>query len=154
MEPISRKQILETIPYGDSFLFVDAIEGYSEKSIEARFHISDSLAWTSGHFKDLKIAPGLILVEGLMQALSYLGTIHLKDRSDRYFVLKEFSSIRFLRPIFLPADVVYSAEITDWNERDVFFLGRIKVSGQVAIEAAGTVYCIKGERINALRSKE
>jgi len=55
--------ILQQLPYGDPFLYVDSLTNVSGDGIEGTYVFKDSLPFYKGHFKDFPVTPGVILTE-------------------------------------------------------------------------------------------
>lgn len=115
-------QILEMLPYGDSFRFVDKINSISNEGISGSFTFKPELDFYRSHFKDQPVTPGVILTECCAQiGLACLG-IHLLDYKLKTGMMA-FSSceMEFYQPVF-PGETV---EVT--AEKEYFRFGKLKV---------------------------
>lgn len=61
------EQIFAKLPYGKSFLFAESINAVDDKGIEGRCFFSADHPACQGHFKDHRVLPGVIVVEGMGQ---------------------------------------------------------------------------------------
>ena len=80
MAIIDSRKIMELIPHRYPFLMVDRIENYdgSEK-ITAIKNVSINEPFFQGHFPDIPIMPGVMIVEAMAQAASCLVVLGKSD---------------------------------------------------------------------------
>lgn len=78
---MSRYQhILDQLPYGPGFCFVDSLEEVSDTSIIGRYYFRETASFYQDHFPQKPLTPGVLLVECMAQiGLVCLG-IHLAGR--------------------------------------------------------------------------
>ena len=60
-------QVLNWLPYGEPFLFVDELEALSEDRVVGYYRFRPELPFYAGHFKDHPVTPGVILTECMAQ---------------------------------------------------------------------------------------
>jgi len=60
-------KILQALPYGKNFCFVDAIESVDENSIKGYFTFRKDLPFYDSHFKGNPLVPGVIMIETMGQ---------------------------------------------------------------------------------------
>ncbi len=78
------KKIIETLPYGEGFRFVDDISSIDENSITGHFTFSGEEEFYKSHFLHKPETPGVILIEmigqiGMVCHLIYLSRIYEKN---------------------------------------------------------------------------
>ena len=100
------KEIREYLPHRYPFLLVDrVIEMELGKSILAYKNVTVNEPFFNGHFPDVPVMPGVLIVEAMAQAAGILGfkTMDKKpsDGSIYYFVGSD--KLRFKRPV-VPGD--------------------------------------------------
>ena len=100
------KEIREYLPHRYPFLFVDrVVELNIGESIVAYKNVSINEPVFDGHFPDLPVFPGVLIIEAMAQASGILGFKTLnktpKDGSIYYFVGSD--KVRFKRPV-VPGD--------------------------------------------------
>jgi len=103
---LNKDQIKEIIPYKEPFLWVDEVESIEGNTIIGYKYTSIKDPYFKGHFVDLPIMPGVLVVEGVAQ----IGTILLrkkigKDHKKKHLLAYQVRSAFFYKPIF-PGDKI------------------------------------------------
>jgi len=105
--------IVDLLPYGESFKFVNEITKINEDSIEGNYTFMKSESFYESHFKDNPITPGVILTECMAQiglvsfGISLLG----KDADFSQFKIGMSSSdADFYIPVLPGEKVIVIAE--------------------------------------------
>lgn len=85
MTEMLHQQIIDCLPYDNSFLFVDKIIKINEDGISGKYKFNKDNALFAGHFKDMKVIPGVLLLEvigqiGLVSLGAYLLELHQKQK--------------------------------------------------------------------------
>lgn len=107
--------ILEKLPYGEPFLFVDAIISASPERIEGMYRFPENSWYYQGHFKDKPVTPGVLLTECCAQVglacfgLYLLGPDRWPCQNLIAIALAE-SKMDFLKPVFPGEEVRVIAE--------------------------------------------
>ena len=101
------KQIIQILPHRYPFLLVDRVleldieKGY----VLAQKNVTINEAFFQGHFPDVPIMPGVLILEALAQAGGIL--VHLKGGSgDKIAVLLNVNQAKFRQPV-RPGDVLH-----------------------------------------------
>ena len=143
----SYNRILEMLPYGDSFRFVDVILELSDDHIRAAFTFKPELEFYRSHFKDQPVTPGVILTECSAQiGLACLGIHLLNYKLEGGMLAFTSSDMEFYRPVF-PGETV---EVL--AEKEYFRFGKLKVETKM-YNHEGQLVC-KGTLSGMLKSKE
>ena len=78
---MNSKEIINYLPYGESFLFVDEITDVSSHGITGNYTFSTNSFFYKGHFKNNPVTPGVILTEVMAQiGVVCLGIYLLADK--------------------------------------------------------------------------
>lgn len=103
--PIDIKQILKILPHRFPFLLVDKVlemdpdKGY----ILAQKNVSINEPFFQGHFPDVPIMPGVLILEALAQAGGIL--VHYKGQQEKIAILLSVNNAKFRHPV-KPGDVL------------------------------------------------
>lgn len=140
-------EIREYLPHRYPFLLVDrVIELDLPRSIVAIKNVSINEPFFNGHFPDLPVMPGVLIVEAMAQAAGILGfkTQDKKpaDGSIYYFVGAD--DVRFKRPV-VPGDQLQLRAEYISDRRGIW---KFQVSSSVAGEfvAGATILCADRKR--------
>ncbi|MEH3111764.1 3-hydroxyacyl-ACP dehydratase FabZ family protein [Pedobacter terrae] len=146
---MTKLEILDQLPYGKSFLFVDELLHIDENGAKGTYTYAKDLPFYEGHLKNRPITPAVILTETMAQiGLVCLGIYLLRDvKTDQNISLAMTSNaIDFLKPVSPGEQVMVTSE-------KVYFRFN-KLSCKVKMEnAAGEVVC-KGNISGMLIRKE
>jgi len=80
------KKILEALPYGPDFCFVDSIENVDDKTITGTFTYHKNLPFYNSHFKNNPLVPGVIMVETMGQIGMVCHLIYITDDYEFNFM--------------------------------------------------------------------
>lgn len=146
---MTTQEILEQLPYGKPFLFVDELLHVDENGVKGTYTYARDLPFYEGHFKNYPLTPAVILTETMAQiGLVCLGIYLLVDvETDQNIAIAMTSNaIDFLKPVGPGEQVTVTSE-------KVYFRFN-KLSCKVKMEnAAGEVVC-KGNISGMLIPKE
>ncbi|QXU40484.1 3-hydroxyacyl-ACP dehydratase FabZ family protein [Pedobacter sp. D749] len=143
------QEILDKLPYGKSFLFVDELLHIDENGAKGTYTYAKDLPFYEGHFKNLPLTPAVILTETMAQiGLVCLGIYLLKnmETDQNISIAMTSNAIDFLKPV-APGE-----KVTVTSEKIYFRFN--KLSCKVKMEnVAGEMVC-KGNISGMLISKE
>jgi len=109
---MTAQEILDKLPYGDSFLFVDELLHVDENGVRGSYRYAENLPFYAAHFKRDPVTPAVILTETMAQiGLVCLGLFLLGDNSDEKISLAMTSnSVDFLKPVYPGETVIVTSE--------------------------------------------
>jgi len=146
---MTTQEIIDQLPYGESFLFVDELLHVDENGAKGIYTYAEDLPFYEGHFKNHPITPAVILTETMAQiGLVCLGIYLLRnlETEQNISVAMTSNAIDFLKPV-KPGE-----QVTVTSEKVYFRFN--KLSCKVKMEnAAGEVVC-KGNISGMLIPKE
>ena len=133
------KELIEKLPYGPDFLFVDEILSVDENTIVGSYTYRADALFYRDHFPERPITPGVILIETMAQiGLVCFGFYLEKDRKEELPAFAFTSSnVEFFK-IVLPGD-----KVTVHSEKIFFRLGKLKCRVELKNIADETI--AKGE---------
>lgn len=135
-------EVREYLPHRYPFLLVDkVIELNLGDSIVAVKNVTGNEPWSTGHFPDAPIMPGVLLLEAMAQAAGILGfkTMDKKpaDGSIYYFVGAD--NLRFKRPVVPGDQVLLHAKIV--SERRGIWKFDVKCEVEGLLCGSATILC-------------
>lgn len=106
------KYILEQLPFGPEFRFVDELHRVDDTGAVGAFTFSEELFFYKGHFKEGPVTPGVILTECCAQiGLVCLGLYLLNESNTLKLKIGLSSSeMEFLLPVFPNERVVVTSK--------------------------------------------
>ena len=127
-------EIMERLPHRYPFLLVDrVIEINEEKTkIVAYKNVTINEQFFNGHFPGHPIMPGVLVIEGLAQALGVLVMGDLKDSVPYY---ASIDNCKFKAPVKPGDKLVYEVEIVKIKGKMVKATGVAKVDDKVVAQA-------------------
>lgn len=102
---LGKEAIRAILPYGDAFLFVDAVTELTTTNVVAHYSIPRSSELIDAHFKHIRLMPGVLIGEALAQAGIIL--LHYRSEFDEPtdIVANSVNQMRFKSPA-LPGDIL------------------------------------------------
>jgi 3-hydroxyacyl-[acyl-carrier-protein] dehydratase len=99
------KDIVRILPHRYPFLLVDRILEIDEEkgTIVGKKNLTINESFFQGHFPDVPIMPGVLILEALAQTGGVL--VHLKGNVDKIAVLLNVNNAKFRHPV-RPGDVL------------------------------------------------
>lgn len=141
--PIEAKDIQKLIPHRYPFLQIDRIVAFEPmKTLTAIKNVSAGEPQFQGHFPDLPVMPGVLIIEGMAQACGTLAILSEGGRKDNeFFFFAGIDNARFKRQVIPGDQLVYEVELIA-NKRGIGKFNAVaKVDGQIAVEAE--IMCAK-----------
>lgn len=128
---LDKTKVMEFLPHRDPFLFIDGVKEITlPEELKGQtgpftptqlvggkvicvYKVDDSVKVLEGHFPNNPILPGVVQVEMMAQAASFLA-IHCRPSQDKKIevALLGIDSARFRKPIVPPMDLEIHATLT------------------------------------------
>lgn len=136
------QEIREYLPHRYPFLLVDRVTAIEPgKSITALKNVTINEEFFQGHFPEMPVMPGVLLVEAMAQAAGILGfkSMGKKPSDGSTYLLAGTDKMRFKRPVVPGDQVVLKAEYLS-DKRGIW---KFEVSASVdgVLCAGGTIIC-------------
>jgi 3-hydroxyacyl-[acyl-carrier-protein] dehydratase len=146
------EEILRFLPHRYPFLLVDRVVALDPgKSIAAIKNVTANESFFEGHFPEVKIMPGVLIVEAVAQAGGILLYHSLPDAAKKLVVLSKIHNIKF-RKLVVPGDQMrLEAEIIKSRTRFVTIRGRAIVDKEVVAEGEISAAIVDLEEANVLK---
>lgn len=131
------KEIVERLPYGNNFLFVDELLSVDGNGALGSFTYCSHLLFYDSHFKIKPVTPGVILTETMAQiGLVCFGIFLLKDEleNNKTSFAMTSNTVDFIKPVYPGTKV--------WVESQKIYFRFGKLSCRVTMkDEAGQTLC-------------
>jgi 3-hydroxyacyl-[acyl-carrier-protein] dehydratase len=133
-------EIQRILPHRYPFLLIDRVIDLTPRErIVAIKNVTINEPFFQGHFPNLPIMPGVLIVEAIAQAGGALLLTEVEDRDQKLMVFTGIERARFRRPV-LPGDQVrIEVAVKSWRMNAVRMEGKAFVGEKRVAEA--TVTC-------------
>ena len=132
--PLNRMAVIEVLPHRDPMLFIDSVIKADETTLHASTQVNPDWVIFDGHFPELPIMPGVLLIETIAQAGSLILGLKGVVAEGSFVGFTGVEAAKFRRAV-RPGDVM-DIYVELVRERRSFykFEGKIEVSGELAAE--------------------
>lgn len=134
-------EIMKRIPHRYPFLLVDRILeiNLEEQKVVGLKNVTVNENFFNGHFPGHPIVPGVIIVEGLAQALGVLVFENYgEEGKDKVPYFAAFEEVKFKAPVRPGDQMIYEAKIVKQRRNIIKAEGCAKVDGKIVTEAKFT----------------
>ncbi len=141
------KQIAKILPHRYPFLLVDRIIylNLEENVIIGQKNVTVNEQFFQGHFPDVPIMPGVLILEALAQTGGIL--VHQKGYNEKIAVLLNINNAKFRKPV-VPGDVLclhaFGVHLSHKGGR---ILAKATVNEQLAVEAEISFALVRKEQL-------
>jgi 3-hydroxyacyl-[acyl-carrier-protein] dehydratase len=140
-------EIQRILPHRYPFLLIDRVIDLTRRErIVAIKNVTINEPFFQGHFPNLPIMPGVLIVEAIAQAGGALLLTEVEDRDQKLMVFTGSERARFRRPV-LPGDQVrIEVDVKSWRMNAVRMEGKAFVGDKRVAEATVTCQLIARDR--------
>ena len=132
--------IQKILPHRYPFLLIDrVIDLVPRERIVAIKNVTINEPFFQGHFPNLPIMPGVLIVEAIAQAGGALLLTEVEDRGQKLMLFTGIERARFRRPVVPGDQVRLEVEVKSWRMNAVRMEGKAFVGDKRVAEA--TVTC-------------
>ena len=129
------EKILSILPHRYPFLLVDkVIEIKKGRSIIALKNVTYNEPFFQGHFPDLKVMPGVLVMEAIAQAGGILLYYSIPEPENKFVFLSKIDKAKFRKPIVPGDQIRIEVDMLKLKNRICQIRGKAMVEGEVAAE--------------------
>jgi 3-hydroxyacyl-[acyl-carrier-protein] dehydratase len=126
--------IFRILPHRFPFLLIDrVIEIRRKQRIVAIKNVTINEPFFAGHFPNLPIMPGVLIVEAIAQAGGALLLTEVEDRSDKLIMFTGIERAKFRRPVVPGDQLRIEVELKSWKARPRMIA--VRMEGMVYVGA-------------------
>jgi 3-hydroxyacyl-[acyl-carrier-protein] dehydratase len=131
------KSIMQNLPHRYPFLLVDRVVAFvKNQSIVALKNVTFNEPFFQGHFPDMPIMPGVLIVEAMGQAGGVLVIQSLPpENQGKPIYFMGFDDVRFRKPVVPGDQLILELEMLKLRSKVVKMAGLAKVDGKIVAEA-------------------
>ena len=140
-------EIQRILPHRYPFLLIDRVVDMTRRErIVAIKNVTINEPFFQGHFPNLPIMPGVLVVEAIAQAGGALLLTEVEDRDQKLMVFTGIEKARFRRPVTPGDQLRIEVEVKSWRMTAVRMEGRVFVGDKRVAEATVTCRLIPRDR--------
>lgn len=141
------QEIQRILPHRYPFLLIDRVIDMTRRErIVAIKNVTINEPFFQGHFPNLPIMPGVLIVEAIAQAGGALLLTEVEDRDQKLMVFTGIERARFRRPVTPGDQLRIEVEVKSWRLTAVRMEGRVFVGDKRVAEAMVTCRLIPRHR--------
>src|SRR3974390_270450 len=141
------QEIQKILPHRYPFLLIDRVVDMTRKErIVAIKNVTINEPFFQGHFPNLPIMPGVLIIEAIAQAGGALLLTEVEDRDEKLMVFTGIEKARFRRPVTPGDQLRIEVEVKAWRMTAVRMEGKVYVGEKRAAEATVTCALVPRER--------
>jgi 3-hydroxyacyl-[acyl-carrier-protein] dehydratase len=128
--------ICRILPHRFPFLLIDRVlDLQRQKRIVAIKNVTINEPFFAGHFPNLPIMPGVLIVEAMAQAGGVLLLTEFEDRDERLVLFTGIERARFRRPVVPGDQLRIEVEVKVWRGTGGRMEGKAYVDDKLVAEA-------------------
>lgn len=131
------QEIMALLPHRYPFLMIDRVLDFTPgESLTAIKNVTINEPIFTGHFPNMPIFPGVLILEALAQATGILGFKTVTERSENeLYLFAAIDEARFKKPVVPGDQMVLEVKFLKERRNLWKFYGEAKVDGQVVCTA-------------------
>ena len=129
--PLEREDIKAYLPHREPILFIDKVTALGERHICARSEVRADSVFFKGHFPNLPIMPGVLIIETIAQAGALLVSLTQGLDPEKFIAFSGVESAKFKKPVFPGSILTLDVEIEKIRRTLYKFTGRASVESEV-----------------------
>ena len=130
------QEIFRILPHRFPFLLIDRVlDIQRQKSITAIKNVSVNEPFFAGHFPNLPIMPGVLIVEAMAQAGGVLLLTEYHDRDEKLVLFTGIERAKFRRPVVPGDQLRIEVQVKVWRGTAGRMEGKAYVGDKLVAEA-------------------
>ncbi len=130
--PLNRSYIESYLPHRDPMLFVDRVTQLTETKITIESDVKGDAEYFKGHFPNMPIMPGVLIIETVAQAGALLISLTRDLGEDKFVGFSNIDAVKFRRPVKPGETLIIDVEFEKIRLPFYKFKGVATVDGKVA----------------------
>jgi len=128
-------EILAVMPHRYPFLLIDRVLEMDENTIRAVKNVTINEPHFLGHFPEVPVMPGVLIVEAMAQAGGFLLFSQVEDRDGKLIFFTGIDNCRFRKPVVPGDQLIFEVKMVAKRKTFAKIHGRALVDGDVVCEA-------------------
>jgi beta-hydroxyacyl-ACP dehydratase FabZ len=128
-------EILAVMPHRYPFLLIDRVLEMDDSTIRAVKNVTVNEPHFLGHFPEVPVMPGVLVVEAMAQAGGFLLFSQVDEREDKLIYFTGIDKCRFRKPVVPGDQIVFEVELVAKRRTFAKIKGRALVDDEVVCEA-------------------
>ena len=130
------QKILEILPHRYPFLLVDrVIELHPEERVIALKNVTMNEPFFQGHFPEIPVMPGVLIVEAMAQAGGLLFAASLAQKEFGLLYFMGMDGVRFRKPVVPGDQLIFDVRVLKMRSKAVKMAGTATVDDKLVAEA-------------------
>ena len=148
-ELLNIKEILKILPHRYPFLLVDRVLDIKKgRSITAVKNVSYNEPFFQGHFPQLKVMPGVLVIEALAQAGGILLYHSVSNPETKMVFLSKVDRAKFRKTVIPGDQLILKVELLKLKNKICQIKAEAQVEGEVVAEAEIMASVLELEELN------
>ena len=127
--------ILAVMPHRYPFLLIDRVLAMDDTTIRAVKNVTINEPYFLGHFPEVPVMPGVLVIEAMAQAGGFLLFSQVDERDDKLIYFTGIDKCRFRKPVVPGDQLVFEVELVAKRSTFAKIKGRAMVDDEVVCEA-------------------
>jgi 3-hydroxyacyl-[acyl-carrier-protein] dehydratase len=141
--------ILKFLPHRYPFLLVDRVLSMeTSKTIVALKNVTYNEQFFQGHFPEVRIMPGVLIVEAMAQAGGILLFNSIPDAQTKFVLFSKIDNMKFRRPVVPGDQLRLECDLVKVKGRFFQLHGKGYVDGELAAEGDMMATLLNREDLN------
>jgi beta-hydroxyacyl-ACP dehydratase FabZ len=128
-------EILAVMPHRYPFLLIDRVLEMDDKKVRAVKNVTVNEPHFLGHFPEVPVMPGVLVVEAMAQAGGFLLFSQVDEREDKLIYFTGIDKCRFRKPVVPGDQIIFEVELVAKRSTFAKIKGRALVDDEVVCEA-------------------